>query len=96
MPCPVLMSERTAALLHRLGTLSRPPGRRRDRKFKPVDFGQIQAAGDMVREFAGYLEEIDLLQLPNHRIYLKLLIEGSPSKPFSAITLMPHRPYTEM
>ena len=43
----------------------------------------------MVREFAGYLEEIDLLQLPNHRIYLKLMIEGSPSKPFSAITLSP-------
>jgi type IV secretory pathway TraG/TraD family ATPase VirD4 len=43
----------------------------------------------MAREFAGYLEEIDLLQLPNHRIYLKLMINGSPSKPFSAITLMP-------
>jgi hypothetical protein len=41
----------------------------------------------MIREFAGYLEEIDLLQLPNHRIYLKLMIEGSPSKPFSAVTL---------
>jgi type IV secretory pathway TraG/TraD family ATPase VirD4 len=43
----------------------------------------------IVREFAGYLEEIDLLQLPNHRVYLKLMIEGSPSKPFSAITLTP-------
>jgi hypothetical protein len=43
----------------------------------------------MVREFAGYLEEIDLLQLPNHRIYLKLMIAGSPSKPFSAVTLRP-------
>src|SRR6516162_7215180 len=43
----------------------------------------------MVREFAEYLEEIDLLQLPNHRVYLKLMIEGSPSKPFSAITLNP-------
>jgi len=41
----------------------------------------------MVREFAGYLDEIDLLQLPNHRIYLKLMIDGEPSKPFSAITL---------
>jgi type IV secretory pathway TraG/TraD family ATPase VirD4 len=45
----------------------------------------------MVREFAGYLEEIDLLQLPNHRIYLKLMIEGAPSKPFSAVTLRPER-----
>src|SRR5262249_29421000 len=43
----------------------------------------------MIREFAGYFEEIDLLQLPNHRVYLKLMIEGSPSKPFSAVTLRP-------
>jgi hypothetical protein len=43
----------------------------------------------MVREFAEYLQEIDLLQLPNHRIYLKLMIEGSPSNPFSAVTLRP-------
>jgi hypothetical protein len=43
----------------------------------------------MVREFAGYLEEIDLLQLPNHRVYLKLMIAGAPSTPFSAITLSP-------
>jgi type IV secretory pathway TraG/TraD family ATPase VirD4 len=47
----------------------------------------------MVREFAGYLEEIDLLQLPNHRVYLKLMIQGSPSKPFSATTLSP-TPYS--
>jgi hypothetical protein len=46
----------------------------------------------MVREFAGYLDEIDLLQLPNHRIYLKLMIEGSPSRPFSAVTLRPGTP----
>jgi type IV secretory pathway TraG/TraD family ATPase VirD4 len=43
----------------------------------------------MVREFADYVEEIDLLQLPNHRIYLKLMIKGAPSKPFSAVTLSP-------
>jgi hypothetical protein len=43
----------------------------------------------MVREFAGYLEEIDLLQLPNHRAYMNLMIGGSPSKPFSAVTLRP-------
>jgi type IV secretory pathway TraG/TraD family ATPase VirD4 len=43
----------------------------------------------MVREFADYVEEIDLLQLPNHRVYLKLMIEGSPSKPFSAATVAP-------
>jgi type IV secretory pathway TraG/TraD family ATPase VirD4 len=43
----------------------------------------------MVREFADYVEEIDLLQLPNHRVYLKLMIAGAPSMPFSAITLSP-------
>jgi hypothetical protein len=43
----------------------------------------------MVREFAEYFEEIDLLQLPNHRIYLKLMIAGAPSMPFSAMTLSP-------
>jgi type IV secretory pathway TraG/TraD family ATPase VirD4 len=43
----------------------------------------------MVREFADYVEEIDLLQLPNHRVYLKLMIAGAPSTPFSAITLNP-------
>jgi hypothetical protein len=43
----------------------------------------------MVREFADYVEEIDLLQLPNHRVYLKLMIEGAPSKPFSAATVAP-------
>jgi hypothetical protein len=43
----------------------------------------------MVREFADYVEEIDLLQLPNHRVYLKLMIAGAPSMPFSAVTLLP-------
>jgi type IV secretory pathway TraG/TraD family ATPase VirD4 len=43
----------------------------------------------MVREFADYVEEIDLLQLPNHHVYLKLMIAGAPSTPFSAITLNP-------
>ena len=39
------------------------------------------------REFHEVFEEIDLLQLPNHRIYLKLMIDGTPSMPFSAVTL---------
>ena len=42
-----------------------------------------------VREFVERFEEIDLLQLPNYRIYLKLMIDGMPSKPFSAATLSP-------
>jgi len=38
----------------------------------------------LVREFNGRFGEIDLLQLPNYRIYLKLMIDGTPSTPFSA------------
>lgn len=31
----------------------------------------------------------DIINLPKHAIYLKLLIDGLPSKPFSAVTLQP-------
>ena len=41
------------------------------------------------REFVECFEQIDLMQLPNYRIYLKLMIDGMPSKPFSALTLSP-------
>ncbi|KRQ16577.1 type IV secretory system conjugative DNA transfer family protein [Bradyrhizobium manausense] len=41
----------------------------------------------LAREFQERLEEIDVLQLPNYRIYLKLMIDGTPSRPFSAVTL---------
>jgi hypothetical protein len=41
------------------------------------------------REFVNRFEQIDLMQLPNHRIYLRLMIDGMPSKPFSAMTLKP-------
>jgi hypothetical protein len=43
----------------------------------------------LVREFHQRFEEMDLLQLPNYHIYLKLMIDGMPSKPFSAVTLEP-------
>jgi type IV secretory pathway TraG/TraD family ATPase VirD4 len=43
----------------------------------------------LAREFVGQFGEIDFVQLPNYRIYLKLMIDGSPSKPFSAVTLSP-------
>jgi hypothetical protein len=46
----------------------------------------------LAREFQPRFEEIDLLQLPNYRTYLKLMIDGTPSKPFSAITLGPPGP----
>jgi DNA helicase HerA-like ATPase len=42
------------------------------------------------REFQTRFETSDLMQLENHHIYLKLMIDGMPSKPFSAITLPPN------
>jgi type IV secretory pathway TraG/TraD family ATPase VirD4 len=41
----------------------------------------------LAREFHEVFDEADLLQLPNHHIYLKLMIDGTPSMPFSASTL---------
>lgn len=41
----------------------------------------------LTREFRDHFTELDLMQLPNHDIYLTLLIDGTPSKPFSATTL---------
>ena len=37
-------------------------------------------------ELAPHFSGEDLLLLPNHHIYLKLMIDGAPSLPFSAIT----------
>lgn len=44
----------------------------------------------MAREFAPAFNVTDLISLPNHNIYLKLMIDGAPSQPFSATTLHPH------
>lgn len=41
----------------------------------------------MEREFLGQFEQVDLLQLPNYRIYLRLMVDGMPTSPFSAATL---------
>ena len=46
-------------------------------------------AGYMAREFHPDVEETDLVRLPNYDIYLKLMIDGAPSKTFSATTLPP-------
>jgi type IV secretory pathway TraG/TraD family ATPase VirD4 len=43
----------------------------------------------LAREFQARFEALDLMQLENHHIYLKLMIDGMPSKPFSARTLRP-------
>lgn len=52
----------------------------------------VEDAPYLVREFHNRFSEIDLLQLPNYRIYLKLMIDGTPSIPFSAATLDPASP----
>ncbi len=49
----------------------------------------VEDAPYLVREFQPKFEELDLLQLPNYSIYLKLMIDGTPSLPFSAVTLEP-------
>jgi hypothetical protein len=51
----------------------------------------IEDAPYLARDFQPKFDELDLLQLPNYKIYLKLMIDGTPSKPFSAATLAPDR-----
>jgi hypothetical protein len=46
-------------------------------------------ARTLVREFEPLFEPLDFMNLPNHHIYLKLMVDGIPSKPFSAVTLPP-------
>jgi hypothetical protein len=46
-------------------------------------------AGIFTREFEPVFAPLDLVNLPNHDIYLKLMIDGTPSHPFSATTLHP-------
>lgn len=43
-------------------------------------------AGHLAREFSPTFSANDLTSLPNYHILLKLMIEGTPSKPFSAVT----------
>jgi hypothetical protein len=48
-----------------------------------------QDAEIIVREFAPEFSATDLVNLPNYHIYLKLMIDGRVSSPFSAVTLPP-------
>lgn len=43
----------------------------------------------LAREFQPVFSGEDLVNLPNHHIYLKLMIDGAPSQPFSARALSP-------
>src|SRR5215472_1052323 len=46
-------------------------------------------AAALAGEFEPKFEATDLVNLPNHQIYLKLMIDGAPSQSFSADTLHP-------
>jgi len=43
----------------------------------------------IAQEFAPTLKQLDFLSLPNFHIYLKMMIDGKISEPFSAVTLPP-------
>ncbi len=43
----------------------------------------------LAREFYPVFSETDLVNIPNHHIYLKMMIDGHTSQPFSASTLPP-------
>ena len=49
----------------------------------------VEDAKYLAKEFSPVFEETDLINLQNHHIYLKLMIDGKTSQPFSAITLNP-------
>lgn len=44
-------------------------------------------AGFIAREFEPVFAPVDMLNLANRDVYLKLMIDGAPSKPFSATTI---------
>lgn len=47
----------------------------------------MEDAAYLAKEFRPTLNELDLMNLPNYHIYLKLMIDGVTSQPFSATTL---------
>jgi hypothetical protein len=68
-----------------------------DEKIRAAVFGNVgtiisfrvgaEDAKYLAREFYPVFEEADIVNLPNYHIYLKLMIDGVSSKPFSAVTL---------
>jgi hypothetical protein len=48
-------------------------------------------AETIAQEFSPQFSATDLMNLPNYHIYLKLMIDGRVSSPFSAVTLPPPR-----
>lgn len=43
----------------------------------------------LAREFRSRFTTLDLMQLPNHHIYISMMIDGMPCQPFSATTFLP-------
>ncbi len=70
-------------------------------KVKPAVFGNVGTmvvfrvgatdAEELVKEFTPIFTEEDLVNLPRYEMYLKLMIDGIASSPFSAIGLPPLR-----
>lgn len=68
-----------------------------DEKIRAAIFGNVGTlisfrvgaddAKYLEREFYPTFDETDLINLANHHIYLKLMIDGHSSQPFSAVTL---------
>jgi len=68
-----------------------------DEKIRAAVFGNVgtiisfrvgaEDAKYLAREFHPVFEESDIVNLPNYHIYLKLMIDGVSSMPFSAVTL---------
>lgn len=49
-------------------------------------------ASFLAHEFTPYLDAVELMNLPNYEMYLKLMRDGAPLKPFSATTV----PWSEL
>ncbi len=44
-------------------------------------------AAVLAREFAPYFSSDDLMNLPHYHVYIRMVIDGKPAKPFSARVL---------
>lgn len=45
----------------------------------------------MAKEMYPEFDVEDFINLPNYKMYLKLMVVGKPSRPFSAITILSHK-----
>jgi len=80
-------------------TLAHQYAEQLDEKIRAAVFGNVgtiisfrvgaEDAKYLAREFHPEFNEADLINLPNYHVYLKLMIDGVMSRPFSAVTLPP-------